>query len=289
MGRKTGNVAQNMHGEKLYQQRARQALPILVRQAYSGNPLYYEQLADELGMPNPRNLNFVLGSVGQTLLELGRRWKEDIPPIQCLVINQRDELPGEGFGWFVSDKADWEKLSKRQKKNLVTSVVQRIHAYPRWDDVLIESGLKHARIDITDLMRKASAFHPTGESQSHRALKEYILNTPSIVQVSDRYGPGKPEHEIPSGDRIDVFFDAGKEWVGVEVKSSLSSEADIVRGIFQCVKYSAVLNAVLSYEQIDIHARAVLVLEGGLPHSCITLKNALGVKVFERVTPHNQR
>lgn len=46
-------------------------------QAGSGRPIYYEALATELGMPTPRNLNYVFGSTG-TLNELSSKpgWGE---------------------------------------------------------------------------------------------------------------------------------------------------------------------------------------------------------------------
>lgn len=72
-------------GSKLYQQRAKQALPLLVAQAKAGNTITYGLLAREMEMPNPRNLNHVLGAVGDELENLSRRWKETIPAINCLV------------------------------------------------------------------------------------------------------------------------------------------------------------------------------------------------------------
>ena len=89
----TAQIAKNMWGKQEYQLRAQRALPILVRQAISGKPIFYQHLADELGMSNPRTLNFPLGSVGQTLIELGHTWQEEIPPIQCLVVNQSHSTP----------------------------------------------------------------------------------------------------------------------------------------------------------------------------------------------------
>ncbi len=81
----TGQIAKALSGDKLYQERARKALPILVRQALANQHIYYSDLTIELGMPNPRNLNFVLGSIGQSLQQLSTTWQEDIPPINCLV------------------------------------------------------------------------------------------------------------------------------------------------------------------------------------------------------------
>jgi hypothetical protein len=54
----TAKVSKQMLGGKLYQKRAQAALPLLVRQAEARVPVSYGDLADELEMPNPRNLNF---------------------------------------------------------------------------------------------------------------------------------------------------------------------------------------------------------------------------------------
>src|SRR5665213_1959518 len=79
-----------------YQRRAFEALPLLVRQAYSAQTIYYGDLGAEMSM-RARNLNWVLGSIGNSLLALSAEWGEDIPPLQALVINQENELPGSGF------------------------------------------------------------------------------------------------------------------------------------------------------------------------------------------------
>ena len=80
-------------GTKLYQKRARQALPLLVAQAKAENTITYGLLAREMEMPNPRNLNSVLGAIGDELKNLGRIWKEKIPPINCLVVNKQNRTP----------------------------------------------------------------------------------------------------------------------------------------------------------------------------------------------------
>ena len=54
-------------GDKLFQVRARSALPLLVRQAEVAQPVVYGDLAEELGIPNPRNFDYVLGAVGRTM------------------------------------------------------------------------------------------------------------------------------------------------------------------------------------------------------------------------------
>ena len=48
----TARIAKGIFGEKLYQERARAALPILVRQATAQQKIKYGDLAEEVGMPN---------------------------------------------------------------------------------------------------------------------------------------------------------------------------------------------------------------------------------------------
>jgi len=69
----------------------------------------------------------------------------------------------------------------------------------------------------------------------------------------------------------------------VEVKSALSSEADIVRGLFQCVKYRAVLEAQQASEGLPQSARAILVLQAKLPSKLQALKNVLGVELVDEI------
>lgn len=86
-----------------------------------------------------------------------------------------------------------------------------------------------------------------------------------------------------------MSFRVGDEWVAAEVKSSLSNSADVVRGLFQCVKYRAVMAAAQAAEGLARDARAVLVLEGKLGQELIPLRNILGVEVFEEVSPKPSR
>jgi hypothetical protein len=90
MSKETGVLTSNVDffGDKLYQQRAREALPILVRQAMISQKITYSDLALELKMPNPRNLNFVLGSIGNLLRISSIEWNEIIPPIQSIVVKK---------------------------------------------------------------------------------------------------------------------------------------------------------------------------------------------------------
>lgn len=139
----TAKIAEPIWGDKLYQQRAREAFPILVRQSIAGQPIFYSDLADELQMPNPRNLNYVLGSIGQTLQNLSLEWQEKIPPINCIVINKSTGLPGEGVGWFIDDKNKFETLPRKNQRAIVDVELQNIYAYRRWLEILHLLGLEY--------------------------------------------------------------------------------------------------------------------------------------------------
>ena len=79
---------------KSYHSAARPTLPILVRQAKASESIQYGALATEVGVSSPRNMGYPLGSIGQTLLELGRRWRQTIPPIQAIVMTKAGGIGG---------------------------------------------------------------------------------------------------------------------------------------------------------------------------------------------------
>lgn len=274
-----------MFGDKLYQTRARQALPILVRQALSRKPIFYEALAAELGMPNPRNLNYVLGSIGATLNELASdpEWGE-IPHIQSLVINQQRRLPGEGFEGFLAQRMkEYQKLSLAEKRAYLDAYWHEVYAYPYWRDVLEACELAPATNDAASIVAKAKTGKSGGggEGEDHRRLKEYVAANPSVVGLPSNLSLGTTEAPLPSGDKIDVLFDGQKRLVAVEVKSKISNEVDLARGLFQCVKYRAVMEAERGFKGARYSVEAMLVVGKPFPESLCALQNSLAVQVIE--------
>jgi hypothetical protein len=89
---------------------------------------------------------------------------------------------------------------------------------------------------------------------------------------------------IASGDKLDVFFDhASAGPLAVEVKPSHAPDRELVRGVFQCVKYRAVLDAVRAARVKFPPARAVLVTTRELDDRTRALCMRLGVPY--RVVP----
>lgn len=284
----TAIVAKDMFGGQLYQSRARAALPILVRQALSKNPIYYSELAAELKIPNARNLNYVLGSIGTTLNDLNsdRMWGE-IPHIESLVINHRHGLPGEGFDVFLKGKVGgYRELSASERQEYLRVYWGEIYAFPFWFEVLDRCGLPSVNDEAPSVfsgVKKAGS--GGGEGEAHRALKEYVAANPRVVGLPASSARGELEFDLLSGDKVDVVFRNEHRVTAVEVKSHISNSNDVERGLYQCVKYRAVLEAMAGFAGERCAVDAVLALELSLPEVLRPLKHSLGVKVIEVKRP----
>lgn len=281
----TAKIAKGLTGDKLYQERARRALPLLVRQAHGERSITYENLASELGMSNPRNLNYVLGSIGRALKKASKYWEEEIPPIQCLVVKKSTGIPGEGISGFLKTHGNYRKSSRKQRRKIIDKELIRIYGYSKWLAVLKLFKLKPVKEDFSRLISKASERLGGGESPEHKRLKSYVAAHPGVLGLPNNMAPGIEEHRLPSGDSIDVFFINGGEHIGVEIKPSSCDSIELTRGLYQCIKYQAVLEASQAATGKPQNVRTLLVLAGQLPDELLSLKNVLGVEVIEKVKP----
>ena len=114
-----------------------------------------------------------------------------------------------------------------------------------------------------------------GESEQHKRLKEWASNNPSAIGLPRGF-VGEVEQDLLSGDRVDVLFTRGEEFAVVEVKSCLSSDDDLRRGIYQCVKYKEVVRATRLPVEVDV--RAILLSERELPAELAARAKLLRVK-----------
>lgn len=135
-------TAKPLPGEAPYQKRAAVVLPILVQKAAAKQTVEYGQLASEAGIPNPRNLNYVLGCVGQTLRQLSRTWGVKIPALQSLVISKSRGAPSDGIGDFLSERRDFRDLSHAEQDAAVRNAQRLVFSFKRWGEVLEVLQLK---------------------------------------------------------------------------------------------------------------------------------------------------
>ncbi len=167
-----------------------------------------------------------------------------------------------------------------------------VYAYQHWDAVFqkvygekfeLDSKIVARRKGTDGAEKDGQPRGGGGEGKNHKALRLWVCANPD--QVAPRLGnvETKTEVVLPSGDRVDVVY-YSKQTLAVEVKSRDSNEADIERGIYQCVKYEAVLRAQDPRTNPDI--RSLLVTEEDLEPVLRDLAKKLGIR--HRVVPQNR-
>jgi hypothetical protein len=271
-------------GLKISQQRAKQALPILVAYAKAGRDLTYKQLACQMGVHH-HTLAYPLGAIGHELGNLGKKWGESIPPINCLVVNKSKHTPGKGIG-FVMSYTRFHKLTPFAKKEVMKGLYADIWGYPKWNKVL-----RHFSIEpfvpansLEPIATKAKyRNYGGGESDQHKLLKEYLSSHPQVLGIG-KNSPADKEYPFISADRIDLLFRSGTTQIGVEVKAANVDEAELMRGLFQAVKYLALIEAHQRYEQKTIDARVLLAIGGGLSPELASLADLLDVSVAQNLS-----
>lgn len=243
-----------------------------------------KMLARELDIPNVFSTHpgGVAGSMMDRILEVD----ENAPPINALV-TRASGIPGEGFAgyyddlWRKSGGRRWLELPPKRMIEVVKEVREAVRDYDGWDDLFEEAfgdrpGPLDSKVFTEEDGKPPEAAFPRGrgESEQHRRLKEWACANPRALGLGAGF-QGFAEQIILSGDRIDVLFRRGAEFVVVEVKSALSSDDDLQRGIYQCVKYRAVLEATAM--PVDTKVLAILLSEENLPPRLVQRARILGV------------
>ncbi|MDA7982690.1 MAG: hypothetical protein MPJ79_00960 [Alphaproteobacteria bacterium] len=297
--------------DKQHAKWARLAFPLLVAQARKQEPMAYIHLSEKLNehpekpapqAPPARALGDILGIIGDTIIATEKEWGADkIPPITALVGKKGkkgETIPSRGCSGFVAhflgrpgvkseDLAteEWEDLRKK------------IYNFPDWGKLLAHHGLvdnggseSHEGEAESSEEKTDRRWGGEKESPEHKRLAEYVAMNPGIVGLPEGVAPGdygENEKILRSNDKPDVFFQSGALSFAVEVKSRRSDgyESDLRRGIYQCVKYRAVLRAQQKADGKDENAEAVLVTEGEFPANLRRTADILGVEVFDSVKP----
>lgn len=281
---------------------ARKALPILVAHVLQQQddvmaPITYRRLAELLGRrskhgdPWARGLGFVLGRVTALIGGTRDRLPEAPPFLTSIVVLSSGPnvgLPDKG----VSDVwPGYEAMSRDEKRAKLAAEFQRVLAYgSRWNEVLRLAGLPVIEPPVGTGGKPNSGGWGGGESEAHLVLKHYVRDHPELVGARADW-EAKVEYALRSADELDVMFMSDRTWIGVEVKSRVSegNAADYERGIYQVVKYRAVLEAQARADSPDAQPeiRVVLLLERELPAVYRALAAQLRVTVIEGIVPTN--
>lgn len=253
--------------------------PVLVHWAKTGqNEHTYGDLAHAIGKSKFTGIGYALYAVQEVLNTLSvESGREDIPTLNSLCKNAKTMLPSEGFE-FVSPK--YNELDENGKSVFVEGLDSQALNYPHWDWVLDQLGLQPSKI-ITEQELEAISVHVGGgEGKEHKAIKEFVYKHPESLGLTG-VTRKETEHPLPSGDRLDVYFETSDCRYAIEVKPSTSPDDDITRGIFQCVKYKAVMEAIRKIGYDKYAVKTLLVTASGLSERNKKLAEALNVPYTE--------
>jgi hypothetical protein len=276
------------------------ASPILARwlieAALKGSVITYGEamlrLEKEVGFSNigrATRVGFAAGDVMYRIHEVDN----NAPLLNVLLVLQKDKQASDGAGWFMAKRHKVEQLLNKgireENPELWRKHFERaaaaVYSYPDWKRLYEETFRSEFKQDTSKLSPTA----PTGgrerdgirrgrggEGPNHKALRLWVKENPEILFGGAAVLRSETEVDIPSGDRVDVVYYSKNCTYSLEVKSKDSNEADLARGIYQCIKYRAVLQAMNALDRPNI--LAVLVTETDLPGYLKDLAKMLEVK-----------
>ncbi len=248
----------------------------------------YGELAKRINYPEPHTGSAFAKNIGKTLGVMGHMFDNifidgfSIPLIQALVVNSGTKLPSDGLKEFNNT---YPFLSKEKKVDFVNNEFDKIFKFAnKWYKLLEKLDFPYEKNETS--LKNNNLYNPFGSqgSPEHKELCEYIAENPSAIRLKTA-AKGILEYPLKSGDKIDVVFETEDQIIGVEIKSKRSGDDDLERGIYQCIKYSSVLEAEKMINDKKYSTRCYLVIESSLPKHLNKIRNKLKVVVFDNITP----
>ncbi|RIJ20549.1 hypothetical protein D1224_15680 [Henriciella barbarensis] len=268
----------------------------LVAAAQEHATITYGQIAEKLEHDLKIEGRIFSTQIGHPVGALMERILEsfpDAPLLNLLAVNQSSGIASGGADQFLAARYN-KRLSQIQRseslrQDLINRALAEVYAFEEWDaiaETLFGTSLpdtaRTAPETGTEIDRSTSPGQPRGgdaESPEHKALKERIIANPALVDAKPSWLKPEPEVSLKSGDVVDVCIIGKAEIRLVEVKSRRSNEHDLERGIYQCVKYRAVYEAMREANGIETNVVVVLAIEQPLPSRLKPLARKLGVTV----------
>lgn len=253
----------------------------LIEAALARDTLTYGEakarLREELGIDGEIFSTHMGRPAGQLMLDIHGA-DPSAPLLNVILVRQGDGMPGEGAGSFMATRFSQPILAEKgirgKEPELWRSSFERaaseVFAYPYWRELFQQTYAKpfepsaHSAYSVNALSTEIGlGFSSGGEGPKHKKLREWVLNNPDAVCGWATPCRAETEVVLKSADRVDVVYYGQKHTTAVEVKSISSNDLDLERGIFQCVKYQAVMKAM--DPRRDFAVRSILVTERKLP------------------------
>lgn len=215
------------------------------------------------------------------------------PPLTVLLVQQGDGMPGQGAGSYMADYFHDDRLRQdnarderpEEWRERFEAAAEDVYNFPDWGQIYqrIYGRDYQAAREVLDRRRAQEGSEndglPSGrhgEGPNHRALRLWVKDNPNQLFRGLKNVRAETEVELLSADRVDVVVYADKRTIAIEVKSCDSNDNDLQRGIYQCVKYHAVLRAMDA--RTDAPVQPVLVTETDLPGYLSDLARRLKIK-----------
>jgi hypothetical protein len=272
------------------------SFPILMRRAIDGLPITYGGLKKlaEPWIPGPYALHYrtAAGRIGDICLLLADEMGEAVPPLNAIIVNGTTGLPSDGVDWYLGQflgltKKRINDLNDEDRDNYAREAINKVLVYDGWNRVRKHLGLILPRAPKATPRKRRNIPPPdhkkfaTGpESMAHKALKTWVKAHPETFQDYGKFGAGETEETLSSGDRLDVYFANSKTRLAVEVKAKDASDAEVSRGVYQCIKYRATVRAMQLAADKPPNAQAILVLDRDPPSAVAKLADLLSVTIL---------
>lgn len=205
-----------------------------------------------------------IGFVAGTLMHRLQDVDPKAPLINVLVVNQIDRQPSKGAGSFMAERFGVPKLAKDDAKQKHPALweehyeraASEVYAYKEKDWAKLfkkafgtdlnlaaiaderDERMKGAEQDGLDYNNRR--YGKGGEGPEHAALRKWVTDNPGAIKKAFSKARTDTEVDLFSGDRVDSVYYCEDRTVVLEVKSRISNEIDMRRGVYQCIKYRAV-------------------------------------------------
>jgi len=215
------------------------------------------------------------------------------PLLNILLVQQGDGMPGKGAGDYLANyfgrptlaRKNARKDSPKEWRKFTERAAKDVYEHPDWEDLYRRVYKRKFVADPQAIKRKAGTDGAEkdglrrgrfGEGQNHKALRLWVTKNPVKISPGLTGVRAETEEVLLSGDRVDAVYYAVGKTVAIEVKSRDSNELDLLRGIYQCVKYRAVLS--VTDVRSEAPVEAVLVTETSLPRYLHAVATRLEIK-----------
>ncbi|MQY44352.1 hypothetical protein GG681_17035 [Epibacterium sp. SM1969] len=274
--------------ENLFQHALAPTMRWLIATALDGSTMTYGAVKARLEAEEGFSTVFAtrIGLVAGTLMERIQQVDANAPLINVLVVNQEDRMPSEGAGSFMAARfkkpklriSNYKQCSPEKWRSYFERAAAEVYATSgeEWAQLyerVFDEELSKGEIAIERRKRQNGKeddfgagdrkYGSCGESKFHKELRLWVTRNPQKIRGSFSGARTDTEVALDSGDRIDVVYHLKDRTIVLEVKSRISNDVDLRRGVFQCVKYRAVKAAMDVRENVPVEA--ILVTETDPP------------------------